>query len=569
MEPIILVHGYSAESKDTTLDKIAAIYGTLPAYLAREMQDAAGGAPEVVDVNISRYVSLDDGVDLDDLTIALDRVLKTKFPRLLDPAVGFNAIIHSTGALVMRNWVRRCSEPGRDEENRFRCPLKRIVHLAGANFGSGWAHVGESLLAKWGREIVFHEERGLAVLDGLELGSNWSIELHRHFLRPGRALFADYGVMEFCIVGSQIALGPGALTPIRYGKEDGSDGVVRVASANLNHNYLRLGPTRSAVDTNWTVAARFARNVSGGVDEDRAADLPTADLTPEQIAQTLADFKQDQVFAGGHYEVKEDCRPGPAAPDEDGPRTRRLPRVPFAIPYNCAHSSPEIGIVYGSETKDQVRPLLKAALNASPEDYETQLPARFQAVTDAAYELVRKPAHARGILAGLRSVGDALKNEWSRPETQYDPHAQVIVRVRDQNDKPVKDCSIHFNSFGGDNDPRELINGLFEDQHQNKASRNICTFYLRTARWNQTKRDFQDRIAGIHGVDLEIDVVDLNSRVDPALGSRRILFVPLRMRISGAELRRWITPHQTTIIDVNLLRLPAETTFVVLPAGAA
>ena len=141
MEPILLVHGYSAESaKDNEAD-VARIFGSLPddlrANLPRE---------HILDINISRYISLDDRVDIEDITLAFDRALKNDFSELYSS--GFNAIVHSTGALVLRNCVRRCCEPKK------RSPCRRIIYLAGANLGSGWAHLGESEIAKWLRFIV-------------------------------------------------------------------------------------------------------------------------------------------------------------------------------------------------------------------------------------------------------------------------------------------------------------------------------------------------------------------------------------------------------------------------------
>src|SRR5437868_2688750 len=197
MGPIILIHGYSDESRENDPNEVQQIFGSLPVNLHNLLQQGGADAP-IIDINISRYISLDDGVDLDDITLAFDRVLKLdKFKRLLDPQVGFNAIIHSTGALVLRNWIRRFSpKPS---------PCRRIIHLAGANLGSGWAHIGETDLAKWIRFIGQKgAERGLAVLDGLELGSNWAIALHHYFLQPGNAMLANYNTMEFSIVGTQV-----------------------------------------------------------------------------------------------------------------------------------------------------------------------------------------------------------------------------------------------------------------------------------------------------------------------------------------------------------------------------
>ena len=120
MEPIVLIHGYSAESKDTTEAAIASIYGALPKSLKAIYDRNA-----VVAINLSRYVSLEDGITVDDISRALDRALRTDYPKLLQGR--FHVIIHSTGALVIRNWIRKFSpKPS---------PLANLVYLAGANLG--------------------------------------------------------------------------------------------------------------------------------------------------------------------------------------------------------------------------------------------------------------------------------------------------------------------------------------------------------------------------------------------------------------------------------------------------
>ena len=519
MEPVLLVHGYSAESADDNAADVAQIFGHLPEDLKSKL------SPSILDVNISRYISLDDGVDLEDITLAFDRVLKEDFPLLYSN--GFNAIIHSTGALVLRNWVRRCSpRPS---------PCRRIVHLAGANLGSGWAHIGETLLAKWLRFIgEGGAERGLAVLDGLELGSNWAWELHRHFLQPGNAMRADYGVMEFSIVGSQPSP-KNLLVPFRYGKEDGSDGVVRIAASNLNHHYLRIGPALPPEDVNWDDAVEFAKRA---VDASAAGDL--------------ADFVNgDPVFAGKYYTLLEEHLPGEPSRRSGGAAGAPRPLVPFAIPYYCAHSTEEMGIVSGRETRQEVLDLIREALNCPDDTAHTALAERFNQRTERTYAKVRDGNHLtglRGLFAGAeRLVEDFLHT----PEAQYDRHAQVSLRVRDQHGNAINDCSIHFNSFGGGTRPELLINKLFEDTHQNRTSPDTTTFYLRLESWDG--HDWVNRLPEVNGVDLEIDCIDPKTE--------RVVFIPLRMRLNSAQLARYIMPHRATLIDVELLRLPARETF--------
>ena len=121
MKPIVLVHGYSSESPTPDPVSIENIYGDLPRRL-RESYD-------VVEVDLSRYVSLNDSVSIADIARAFNRALIEQHPGLLES--GFHVVIHSTGALVIRTWIRLFSpQPS---------PVRNLVYLAGANLGSGWA----------------------------------------------------------------------------------------------------------------------------------------------------------------------------------------------------------------------------------------------------------------------------------------------------------------------------------------------------------------------------------------------------------------------------------------------
>ena len=52
MKPVVLIHGYSAESPSPDPTSIANIYGTLPQRLRASY--------DVIEVDLSRYVSLND-----------------------------------------------------------------------------------------------------------------------------------------------------------------------------------------------------------------------------------------------------------------------------------------------------------------------------------------------------------------------------------------------------------------------------------------------------------------------------------------------------------------------------
>ena len=90
MKPLLLLHGYSAESKGTSAAAIKRIYGTLPDDLRSTYDDAA-----IFELDVSRYISLEDGITIDDISRAMERGLRDGYPHLLRD--GFNVIIHSTG----------------------------------------------------------------------------------------------------------------------------------------------------------------------------------------------------------------------------------------------------------------------------------------------------------------------------------------------------------------------------------------------------------------------------------------------------------------------------------------
>ncbi|HVR36491.1 MAG TPA: hypothetical protein VMS21_11635, partial [Methylomirabilota bacterium] len=483
MEPIVLIHGYSAESKDRTLKAITEIYGSLPEELRKTF-----GRQAVVEIDLSRYISLEDGITIDDLSRGLDRALHQDFPGLLNSA--FHVIIHSTGALVIRNWIRRFSpRPS---------PVRNLIHLAGANLGSGWAHIGKGQIARWGR-LVFQggTERGIQVLDALELGSNWTVDLHLHFLRPGNRMYEDYRVCEHVVIGSQADVKWYPI-PIRNAKEDGADGVVRVSASNLNFNYLRFGPTAEARALQWREAVNYASR-----------------------------HRQGQKTLPAFYELLESSRPG--APDR--------PKVPFAIPYECAHSGDRMGVVGGSAPRAQVMRLLKAALTTTHENWP-DLVELFDKETAATYE------------RALKKKAPAWWKAWiDAPRAQYDPHAQLVFRLRDQDGRPVKHFDVFFNSLKSDQRVGLAIKNLFEDKHVNDVTPGMITFYLRTDAFDAKQKKWVPRVRQVDGCNLEI------TGTEPQTDD--ILYLPMRFEFSTDQLVEWIQGHRTTIIDVELLRLPS------------
>jgi pimeloyl-ACP methyl ester carboxylesterase len=210
---IAIIHGWSDDSKSF-----------------RKLRDflIANGF-DVTQVFLTDYISMDDDVRVEDVAKRMEGVLRAEVDagRL---AKNFDLIVHSTGGLVAREWVTRFYPDGSG------CPAKRIVMLAPANFGSALAALGKSMIGRIAKGWNNWLQTGTEMLRGLELASpyQWGLAC-RDILdpSPGGRGAGPYGadkVWPFVIVGSRGY--PKGLRQIV--NENGSDGTVRAAAANLN-----------------------------------------------------------------------------------------------------------------------------------------------------------------------------------------------------------------------------------------------------------------------------------------------------------------------------------------------
>lgn len=490
MQPILLVHGYSAESKSSAPASVARTYQHLPKLLRERF------GSDLTDLDLSRYISLEDSITLDDISRGMERALETDYDELRKS--GFNIITHSTGALVVRNWLRRYWNPEQE------CPARRIIHLAGANFGSGWASVGRSQLAKWGRIVFSRSERGMRVLDGLELGSNWTIDMHLELERKLAEASLENRPLEACIVGSQHPE-KFQLIPVKYAHEEDADGVVRVASANLNYSYLLFksnqpddftlpDPSAEAKETGFHVNLRELKN-------------------PEEVKEV--------------YSVEKKLRSRPC---------------PLAIPYAASHTDGSTSILGGKKNRNAVLPLIGAALDAGPDDAD-ELSKTYSEATGQAREEAKGEKGFATYAFGLVKI---------RRQSQYNAHAQVVFRIFDQYGSGVEHFNIYFNSLGGEKGDR-LINELFRDGHPNSKSRNTITFHLRLSEWSQKDGVWEDLLDQVNGCTISVDATEH--------GTDEIYYEPFRAHLGAEDLHEWLRPHETTIVDIYMRRLPSSKVF--------
>lgn len=170
----------------------------------------------------------------DDLAAGLqDRFDDLKI--VMDP-FSLDVIVHSTGGPVVRHWLSKYLA-NQCKGDLTKCPVRRFIMLAPANFGSRLAAEGKTALAKLFKGGVSHGfETGELILDGLELGSPDLWAMAEDDLFSGKSIFPcvpDKGPFAFVFSGTSTygklkgLVAPGA-------NEDGSDGTVRASAASLN-----------------------------------------------------------------------------------------------------------------------------------------------------------------------------------------------------------------------------------------------------------------------------------------------------------------------------------------------
>jgi pimeloyl-ACP methyl ester carboxylesterase len=238
---IVFVHGWSVKHTDT--------YGDLPQWLSQQSPKY-----NIKNIFLGKYISFVDAVTLDDIARAFDQALRDALGADLHNGVA--CIAHSMGGPVVRLWMKLFYE-----KNLSQCPIKHLIMLAPASHGSALAQLGKGVLSRL-KSLAAGIEPGVRVLDWLELGSEQSWSLNASWLDLD---CVAAGVYLFVLTGQSID------TSFydhlnSYTGEPGSDGVVRVAAANLNYRLLRLHQTDKSlvVDTSQR-AKRCAFGVLPGL----------------------------------------------------------------------------------------------------------------------------------------------------------------------------------------------------------------------------------------------------------------------------------------------------------------
>lgn len=180
------------------------------------------------DIWLSDYTSLNDDVRVEDVAKRMEAVIAGALAAG-QLAAKFDIIAHSTGGLVVREWLARF------HPDPATAPVKRIVMLSPANFGSKLAADGKSMIGRLLKGWNNWLQSGQSMLNDLELASDYQWRLAcRDLVDPtgdgAGGLYGKGKLWPFVISGTR-----GYTAGLQQiVNENGSDGTVRPAAANLN-----------------------------------------------------------------------------------------------------------------------------------------------------------------------------------------------------------------------------------------------------------------------------------------------------------------------------------------------
>ncbi|MFM9971895.1 MAG: esterase/lipase family protein [Burkholderiales bacterium] len=282
------------------------------------------------------YISQDDDVRVEDVAKRMNELVREKIRRR-ELSRNFDVIAHSTGALVARAWLTTWYHDDPEE-----CPMKRLVMLAPANYGSKLAATGKSVLGRVFKGYNNWFETGQSMLNDLELASPYQWELAQRdvLVAPHGDPANFYGdglIWPFVITGTH----PYTSMMRQIVNENGSDGTVRVCAANLNARGVTLDfrqsdarkiriPWGSKLEAEVPLAVLPTRTHGSIIDPERALGDNQEDIveTPEEkallgklILQALAceNFDAYQSIQASWDQISEETAARRDAPGQQHP----------------------------------------------------------------------------------------------------------------------------------------------------------------------------------------------------------------------------------------------------------
>lgn len=246
---LVIIHGWSdsADSFDNIAERLA----------------AAGIGGPVASIKLADYVSMDDTITYGDIREAMDKAWTAnnlpRVPRSVD------VVCHSTGGLVVRDWMTsKFAGPAQN-------PIHRLVMLAPANFGSPLATTGQSFIGRVVKGFKLNEpfQTGTHILKGLELASpfTWDLAVRDRF-DPAKVWYGPGAALCTVLVGTDGYTGIRAIA-----NSPGSDGTVRVSTANLNPIYITVDFATDPQKPTWKAMDHIGRTAFCRVPEENHGSI--------------------------------------------------------------------------------------------------------------------------------------------------------------------------------------------------------------------------------------------------------------------------------------------------------
>jgi len=255
--PLVIIHGWSDNARSFM-------------RLARLLQDRLKITPKII--SLANYVTMDDQVTYPDLVTAMSRAWQRE--GLPTKPGSVDVVLHSTGALVVRNWLV-------DNYTPTTAPIKNMVMLAPANFGSSLAHKGRAF---YGRIIKGFNSRklfqvGAKLLLGLELASPYAWDLAFRDRFGSKVFYGPSKILCTVLIGNSGLHGISAAI-----NEPGSDGVVRISSANLNCAHLDADFHDNPLKPTYTLKQSNGQTAFGIMDGENHDTIAAKDKGPKNPA---------------------------------------------------------------------------------------------------------------------------------------------------------------------------------------------------------------------------------------------------------------------------------------------
>jgi len=277
--PLVFIHGYSSEG--AALD---------PLRDAMMKEARARNTPlDTEDLDICTYISLNNEITIKDIAEGFDRALR-HHDVLKNESQDFDAIVHSTGMLVLRSWLTNYGAVVGSNDR-----LKRLKHLIGvapATWGSPQAHKGRTwlgALVKGNRQLgPDFLNAGDRVLEGLELGSKFTWDLaHADLLTNPPYYDKGDNTPYVCVF-----IGNHGYTGIESVANDpGTDGTVRWSGCSLNARKITIDLTKTPIGPDGKPAQR----VSISPWANNRLEIPMIPVSDRNHSTLIADPDPDMV----------------------------------------------------------------------------------------------------------------------------------------------------------------------------------------------------------------------------------------------------------------------------------